>query len=70
MAWPQWLQTWNETVLLYDAHVTTPQVECSHFCHPGAYNVHVWLLWELLERIRQQRLEKQPEQQEQQAAVR
>eukprot|EP00887_Chlorella_sp_A99_P007455 scaffold2.g7455.t1 len=51
------IKTWNETVPLWDGHVAEPQVECSHWCHPGAYNIYAWQLWELLERIHADRAE-------------
>ncbi len=41
------LATWGPTLPLHYAHV---QKECTHFCHPGAYQLWTYLLAELLRR--------------------
>lgn len=40
------LQVWGPTLPLYFAHLLA---ECTHFCHPSAYQLWVFLLAQLLE---------------------
>lgn len=47
------VRTWNESLLLwqYHLHEASGALDCTHMCHPSAYQHWVWALLQTLRRL-------------------